>query len=252
MSAASRRALKVVTNRSLMPMYRQAAPIYDALSRHKDYVSAASAISRILCGLVGPQASLLDVACGTGRHLEHLRRDFSVAGLDQSAEMLEVARQRCPGVELHIGDLRDFRINRQFDAITCLFGSVAYATTPPELDRALQTMVEHLRIGGVLVIEPWLTPERFVADRLVFDTVDDPEVKVARMYVTRCEGRVSVYEMDYLVASRDGVAHFTEEERLGLFTRDEYLSAFRRAGLTILDCESDLFGYGLFVGVRAR
>ena len=97
-----------------------------------------------------------------------------------------------------------------------------------------------------------VTPERFVADRLVFDTVDDPEVKVARMYVTRCEGRVSVYEMDYLVASRDGVAHFTEEERLGLFTRDEYLSAFRRAGLTILDCESDLFGYGLFVGVRAR
>jgi SAM-dependent methyltransferase len=235
-----------------MPMYRQAAPIYDALSRHKDYVSAAAAISQIVSGLVGPNASLLDVACGTGRHLEHLRTDFCVVGLDRSAEMLEVARQRCPGVELHVGDLRDFRINRQFDAVTCLFGSVAYAATPSELDRALQTMVEHLRVGGVLVIEPWLAPDRFVAGRLVFDIVDDADVKVARMYVTRCEGRVSVYEMDYLVATHDGVTHFTEEERLGLFTRDEYVSAFGRAGLTVLDCDSDLFGYGLFVGVRER
>jgi ubiquinone/menaquinone biosynthesis C-methylase UbiE len=231
-------------------MYQDSARVYDALSRHKDYVSAAATLSRILNDLVGRHASLLDVACGTGRHLELLREHFDVAGLDQSAEMLQIARQRCPGIDLHVGDLRDFSMDRQFDAMTCLFGSVAYAATLQDLEHALRNMVRHLRLGGALVIEPWLAPDRFVSGRLVFDTIDDPDVKVARMYVTRHEGRVAVYDMQYLVATADGVRHFTEVERLGLFTHQEYLDALGRAGISVRDSASDLFGYGLFVGVR--
>jgi SAM-dependent methyltransferase len=164
--------------------------------------------------------------------------------------MLAIAGQRCPGVELHLGNLQDFSLGRQFDAITCLFGSVAYATTPPALDGAIANMVRHLRPGGVLVVEPWLTPERFVSDRVVFDRVDDTDIKVARMYVTRRDGHVSVYVMDYLVATSHGVTHFVEEERLGLFTWQEYLAAFHAAGLSMVDNPPDLFGYGLLVGVR--
>jgi SAM-dependent methyltransferase len=233
-------------------MYQESARVYDALSRHKDYVSAAAALSRILHDLVGRQASLLDVACGTGRHLELLREHFLVSGLDQSAEMLRIARQRCPGVDLHLGDLRDFTIDRRFDAITCLFGSVAYAATLQDLENALRNMVRHLRVGGVLVIEPWLAPDRFVSGRLVFDTIDDPDVKIARMYVTRHEARVAVYDQQYLVATAEGVQHFTEVERLGLFTRQEYLDALGCAGVSVRDSASDLFGYGLFVGMREQ
>lgn len=233
-------------------MYQRSAPVYDALNRHKDYASAAASLIQTLRPRLGPGAALLDVACGTGRHLEYLREAFQVSGLDGSAEMLAIAAARCPGIDFHRGDLRNFRLERRFDAIACLFGSIAYAATVDELTHAVENMAAHLLPGGVLVIEPWLTPDRFVSGRLVFDRVDDADLKVARMYVTRREDHVSVYDMDYLVASGDEVVHFTEEERLGLFTHEEYQRALRLAGLTVVQGEGDLFGYGLFVGEKPR
>ena len=102
--------------------------------------------------------------------------------------MLAIARQRCPGVPMHEASLVDFSLPRRFDVVTCLFGSIAYAGDIQNLRRAAQTMADHLEADGVLVVEPWLSPERFIAGRLVFDSVDDPDLKVARMYVTRREG----------------------------------------------------------------
>jgi SAM-dependent methyltransferase len=49
-----------------------------------------------------PAARTLDVACGTGFLTRHLRGE--VTGLDQSPEMLEVARDRLPSAELVQGD----------------------------------------------------------------------------------------------------------------------------------------------------
>ena len=64
------------------------------------------------------------VACGTGLHLEHLRKDYEVEGLDISEEMLTVARDRLPGVPLHVADMAD--LGTCFDAITCLASSISH------------------------------------------------------------------------------------------------------------------------------
>jgi demethylmenaquinone methyltransferase/2-methoxy-6-polyprenyl-1,4-benzoquinol methylase len=59
---------------------------------------------RDLCAAVAamPAASTLDVACGTGFLTRHLRG--AVTGLDQSAQMLEIARERIPGGRVVQGD----------------------------------------------------------------------------------------------------------------------------------------------------
>jgi ubiquinone/menaquinone biosynthesis C-methylase UbiE len=49
-----------------------------------------------------PPARTLDVACGTGFMTRHLRGE--VVGLDQSASMLEVAREQAPNAEYVRGD----------------------------------------------------------------------------------------------------------------------------------------------------
>ena len=232
-------------------MYRQSARVYDALCRHKDYEGASLKVRDVIRRVRPHASSLLDVACGTGRHLEYLKRDFRVEGLDFSAEMLAVARGRCPEIPFHEASLVDFRLDGRFDAITCLFGSIGYAHTLDGLHRAAGSMVSHLTPGGVLVVEPWILPAAFVTDRLILDTVDDPDLKVARMYVTRREGQVSVFDSHYLMVTPDGVQHFTEREELGLFTDDQYRDVFRQAGLELVDASVDLFGYGLYVG-RAR
>jgi ubiquinone/menaquinone biosynthesis C-methylase UbiE len=52
-----------------------------------------------------PPLRTLDVACGTGFLTRHLRGN--VVGLDQSARMLEVAREQAPNAELVRGDALD-------------------------------------------------------------------------------------------------------------------------------------------------
>jgi len=226
--------------------------VYDALCRHKDYAAASLELRQILSRLVPAAASLLDVGCGTGRHLEYLRHHFHVEGLDLSVEMLEIARRRCPGVVFHQGTLVDFQFASRFDVVTCFFGSIGHALTTDDLGRAVQCMASHLHPAGVLVVEPWIAPERFVSGRVVADVVDDPDLKISRMYVTAVQGRLSVFDSDYLVATREGVRHFRERQELGLFTDDEYRNAFAAAGLDVTDASGNLFGYGLYVCSKER
>ena len=57
-------------------------------------------LADIVAGL--PAGHVLDAACGTGFLTQHLPGD--VTALDQSASMLEVARERRPDAELVVGD----------------------------------------------------------------------------------------------------------------------------------------------------
>jgi Methylase involved in ubiquinone/menaquinone biosynthesis len=228
-------------------VFRQSARVYDALCRHKDYAAASATLCAIIDRLAPRASTLLDVGCGTGRHLSHLSERFVVEGLDLSGEMLDVARSRCPGVPFHQGSLIDFRLGKRFDVVTCLFGSIGYARDEASLHSAVRCMVDHLQPDGLLIVEPWLTPERFISGRLVFDAVDDPDLKVARMYVAERRENLSIFDSTYLVGTSAGVTSFRECQELGLFGDSAYRNAFSEAGMEVVDATGDLFGYGLYV-----
>ena len=78
----------------------------------------AERLERIISCRVPHASSLLDVGCGTGRHLEYLRSHYEVAGVDISEQLLAQARKRLPGVPLYLGDLRSFDLGRRFDVVT--------------------------------------------------------------------------------------------------------------------------------------
>ena len=233
-----------------MDTYQKSARYYDLLSAHKDYRGAATQLARVVRNANPAARTWLDVACGTGGHLQHLRESFAVEGLDLSEPMLEVAREKCPGVTFHRASLTDFKLDRRYDAITCLFGSVGYCADVATLHDALRNMADHLAPGGVLIIEPWITAERFQPGKLVHDWVDLPELKIARMYVSAREGDASILDANFLVATPAGIERFSERHELSLFTADQYRDAITQAGLAVLPVDADPFGYGLFVAVR--
>ena len=54
-----------------------------------------------------PGGRVLDVACGTGRHTVPLKAaGFDMVGLDVSLNLLKIAMQRDPAVQLVRGDIR--------------------------------------------------------------------------------------------------------------------------------------------------
>jgi len=50
-----------------------------------------------------------------------------------------------------------------FDMIMCLFSAIGMVKTYARLERALVCMGRHVRPGGVLIIEPWFTPDSWRA-----------------------------------------------------------------------------------------
>ncbi len=235
-------------------MFEQSAAYFDAFYSFLDYRAAGERLRSLIRERRPTAGSLLDVACGTGRHLEHLRREFDVEGLDISPALIDTARARCPDVPLHVADMTDFDLGRRFDVVTCLFCSIGYAVTLEKAKRAVACMANHLRPGGLLIVEPWVTPQTCWSNRVNSEVFDSPAMKIVRMHTHEIAGTTSVFDIHYLVGTPKEVTHFVEREVMGLFTVDEYAAAFRGAGLEVEHLDDELFPghrYGLFVGTMS-
>lgn len=233
-------------------MFTKSAAFYDAVYNFKDYSREVDLLRGIFQRAgIKPGASVLDVACGTGKHLELLRGDYQVEGLDIDGNLLAHARERLPDVPLYQADMTSFDLSKQFDAVTCLFSSIGYVGTVSRLNATVAAMAKHLKPGGVLIVEPWLTPEKFENGHLSSLFVDEPELKIARMARTERAGDLSSFEFHYLLGTPDGVEHFTEQHVLTLFTDEQYRAAFAEAGLSVDYDPSGLMGRGLYTGVKA-
>lgn len=235
-------------------MFHGTAHVYDLLyeAAGKDYAKEARDIHELIQRRFPHARTLLDVACGTGGHLVHLRRDYDVTGVDADPAMLGQARTRLPGVPLVEADMRSFRLNRSFDAVTCLFSSIGYMTTVDELDAAAANMAGHLNPGGVLIVDGWVLPDQW-RDTVSagIDTAMTETVKVARVAYNTREGRTTRLELHHLVASDSGVDYIVDRHQLTLFSRQEYQTALERAGLRVHTTESPMAGRDRYIGQQA-
>ncbi len=229
------------------------AEIYEPIYRlrGKDWVAEAEVVVKLVQERSPEAGSLLDVACGTGAHLETFARLMDhVEGLELATPMRVVAQRRLPGVTVHAGDMRNFDLGRTFDAVTCMFNSIGYVASVREMRAAIRAMARHLVPGGVLVIEPWWFPERFVDGYLAADAGQIDGRAYARVSHTSRQGRLTRLEARYLVCGAEGIGGFTQVSNLMLFTEAEYRAAFAAAGCPAEYQEGGLTGRGLFIGVR--
>jgi ubiquinone/menaquinone biosynthesis C-methylase UbiE len=234
-------------------MFSKSAELYDTiyLSRGKDYAAEAQAVHELVQKhLRSGGKTLLDVACGTGIHTGYLRQHYQVEGLDLDNRMLEVARKKMPEITFHQGDMLDFELLQKFDVITCLFSSIGYVKTLPKLNQAVANLEKHLKPGGVIIVEPWFTPDDWRPGRVHATFVDQPDLKIARMNLSGQDGILSYFVFHYLVGTPEGITCFDERHELGLFTTDEYLTAFGACGLEVVHDPRWLNQRGLYLGKK--
>ena len=225
-------------------MFEKSAHLYDLAYSFKDYAGESTWVRNAIQTRVPQARSLLDVACGTGKHLEHLRAEFDCQGLDLNPDFVELAQQRT-GLRVHRASMDSFDIDARFDAVVCLFSSIGYTG---DLPGAIGSMARHLNPGGVLIVEPWLRPDQWVAGHVQVLDQEADGVRLVRMTMSRVEGSQSILEMHYLVSSPSAIEHLVESHRLTLFSLAEYESAFLVSDLTFEFDQGGPIGRGAMIG----
>lgn len=102
-------------------------------------------------------ATILDLACGTGRHAVELSsRGYAVVGYDLSLNMLafaaEEAQNRSQKLNFLQGDMREMAFDQVFDGVYSWSTSFGYFDDEKNFDVLLR-MQRALRTGGVLVLD---------------------------------------------------------------------------------------------------
>ncbi|MBI3153397.1 MAG: class I SAM-dependent methyltransferase [Chloroflexi bacterium] len=234
-------------------MYSKSAKYYDDIyaANGKDYRAEANKVRKFIQKYKRSKGkSLLDVGCGTGIHANLLSKHYQVEGLDIEQKMLMVARKNYPKIRFQQGDMINFKLGRKFDIIVCLFSAIGHVKTKTRLQRAIKSMSQHLFSGGVLLIEPWFTPDEWHLGRVYTLHFNKPDLKIVRMSHGSKKGNVSILEFQYLIGTPKGIEHDTEFLELGLFTKKEYLDAFRSAGLKVFHDPKGVDGRGLYIGIK--
>lgn len=230
-------------------MFTKTAKQYDAVYSYKDYESESELITKLIRERVPDADTLLDVACGTGKHLESLSESFTSQGVDLDTEMLKIAEERVPDVTLHNGDMCEFNLNSKFDVALCLFSSIGYTKTVERMEQAVANMANHLNPGGMLLVEPWLSPEAWLEGKIHTNTYETEEFIVTRMMVAEPIERGRLV-LEYMIGDSSGISHVTETHEMGWFTNDEYSNAFTKAGLELEHLEEGLTGRGIYIGIK--
>jgi ubiquinone/menaquinone biosynthesis C-methylase UbiE len=235
-------------------MFRHTAHIYDLLyeATGKDYARESTDLHHLIEQRRPGARTLLDVACGTGGHLRHLRRWYDVTGVDLDPGMLDQARGRLPDVRLVEADMRTLALDASFDAVVCLFSSIGYLRSADELVTAVGAMARHLTPGGVLIVDGWVRPDAWISGGTTEATTATSErVTVVRMSRSRRQGDRTFLEMHHLIGTPDGIEHVVDHHELTLFAPADYEAAFGASGLVVDIVESPMPGRDRYVAVTA-
>ena len=159
MSAAGAPSSGTLPETQVRAMFDRIARIYDPLNSvmtagmHHHWRRRAVDLAR-----VGPGSRVLDVATGTGDlAIELAARGAEVVGSDFSEGMLELAREKAPGIRFEVGNALALPYaDDEFDAVTVGFGARNF----DDLDRGLAEMARVTRPGGRVVVLEITTPQR--------------------------------------------------------------------------------------------
>jgi hypothetical protein len=155
-------------------------------------------------------------------------------------------------ITFHHGDMRTCDLGRTFDVVTCLFSSIGFVRDLDGLAAAARRLAAHVAPRGILLVEPWITPENWRPGRPHLLTAERDQVVFARVTVSGQDGRIATTDMHYLLGTPDGVEAWEKRHELGLFTDDEMRDALEATGLTVEHDPDGLIGRGLWIGLATE
>ena len=238
-----------------MKAFSDYAQYYDLLNQQKDYKQEITYITSLINKYAPKANSLLDLGCGTGLHAIHFaEKGYSVLGIDQSQDMINVALDRLKTLpnpiskllNFETGDIRTYSINKSFDVVSSLFHVISYQTKNNDIIKSFNTVSKHLKSGGIFIFDCWYGPgvlsdkpyirnKKFESNELIIHRRATPQIyptknrvdvnfdiTITNKKTNKIENITEIHQMRYLFEPE--IEQFLKMNDLKLVISEEWLT----------------------------
>jgi SAM-dependent methyltransferase len=209
-------------------------PYYHILYKDRDYEEAQLFMDRLTSYLNLPEeASILDLACGRGRHSIYLNElGFRVTGVDLSQNNIEYAREfQNEKLQFEVHDMSK-AYPGTFDAVFNLFTSFGYFEEDRSNLDTIKAIKQELNDTGFAVIDFMNVP--YVLDNLVEQerkVLDGIEFRLSRKF------KDGYIEKDIRFIDKE--QNFEFKERVKALTLRDFETLFEKADMHLLEVFGD-------------
>jgi ubiquinone/menaquinone biosynthesis C-methylase UbiE len=230
-------------------LYYEFAKYYDRLeSQYRDYAKEALWIRKLLESNRADR--LIDISCGTGRHLQDIVKGRSLAnyvGMDASLQMIEMTKARLTSVQnvtILAGDFLRIPFRKSsFDSVICMYWSLA-GLNHPQVKELFLEVARILLPSGLFIfdvenaegIKENLLNSPFI-DAFFFDSEIGSDV-IRINFSKKIEPDVVDWHSYYLIETEGISQLFNDEMKLRFYSKGTLESFLAEAGFRILEVSS--------------
>jgi SAM-dependent methyltransferase len=170
---------------------------YDLLYKDKDYKGEVDYVNGLIKKYSKKEnKTLLDIGCGTGKHLSFFKDSgYRVSGVDLSESMiLEAKKNLSQNDNLYCNEASKFDLGQKYDVIVSLFHVMSYQTENSEFEKVFRNVNKHLNDGGLFIFDFWYGPavltdppvvkiKRFEDDKIHITRIAEPVLNANRNVV---------------------------------------------------------------------
>ncbi|MEO6490222.1 MAG: class I SAM-dependent methyltransferase [Ferruginibacter sp.] len=212
------------------------SPYYHLLYFNRDECEAAAFIDKLIEHLKPiPNSTMLDVACGKGRHsLQLANKGYDVTGIDLSEDSIaEALKFESDHLHFYQHDMRlPFRIN-YYDYVFNFFTSFGYFETQRENDNAIRTIAQSLKLNGTFVMD--FLNVHYAEDHMVHRS--EKEIDGINFIITKWHNETHFFKKIMIEDDTLQEPH-VYTEKVSKFTVGDFTEMFAYQGLQI----KELFG----------
>lgn len=229
-----------------MGSYESFASVYDDFMDNIPYPEWAEYVLSLLKKHQVEDGLVLDLGCGTGSMTEELAKaGYDMIGIDNSIEMLEIAREKAMesghDILYLLQDMREFELYGTVKAVVSICDSMNYITEIEDLTEVFRLVNNYLDPEGIFIFDlnTLYKYETLLADNTIAE--DREEMSFIWDNYFYEDERINEYQLNLFIQQEDGrYDKFQETHYQKAYRIDEVVKALEDGGM-VLEAVYDAF-----------
>ncbi len=137
--------------------YKNFAYVYDTFMDNIPYEEWCNYITHLFQKYNIPSGNLVELGCGTATlALQLAMCGYSITGIDNSDDMLNIAADKIAGtsnISLQLQDMRDLLLDTTYDGFYCVCDSLNYLLSPEDILDTFRCIKKYLKKDGIFLFD---------------------------------------------------------------------------------------------------